>query len=57
MEIYFGMILKFYFKKNLNLKIEKMSMPDVYILEFNEKNESSDFIRDIEDINKLYYIG
>ena len=53
-----GMILKFYFKKEFKFENwKKMSMPDVYILEFNEKNESSDFIRDIEDINKLYYIG
>lgn len=52
-----GMILKFYFKKEFKFENwKKMSMPDVYILEFNEKNESSDFVRDIEDINKLYYI-
>ena len=53
-----GMILKFYFKKEFKFENwKKMSMPDVYILEFNEKNESSEFIRDIDDINKLYYIG
>ena len=53
-----GMILKFYFKKDFKFENwKKMSMPDVYILEFDEKNVSSEFIRDIDKINKLYYIG
>ena len=33
-----------------------MSMPDLYILPFNDKGENQDFIRDIDNIEKIYYI-
>ncbi len=52
-----GMILKFYFKKSFGFEEwKKMSMPDLYILPFDENSNPQDFIRDVENIDKIYYI-
>ena len=52
-----GMILKFYFNKNFGFdEWKKMSMPDLYILPFDENSKPKDFIRDVENIDKIYYI-
>ena len=52
-----GIILKFYFKKNFGFdEWKKMSMPDLYILPFDENSKPQDFVRDVENIDKIYYI-
>ncbi|WP_415295257.1 histidine phosphatase family protein [Candidatus Pelagibacter sp. Uisw_113] len=51
-----GIILKFYFKRNFGFNDWKMmSMPDLYELSI-ENNEIISFYRNIENINKLFYI-
>ncbi len=52
-----GIILKFYFKKNFGFnEWKQMSMPDLYILPFDKNVKDQDFIRDVENIDKIYYI-
>ena len=52
-----GIILKFYFKKNFGFdEWKQMSMPDLYILPFDENSKPKDFVRDVENIDKIYYI-
>tara|TARA_B100000989_G_scaffold230278_1_gene177125 strand:- start:544 stop:1140 length:597 start_codon:yes stop_codon:yes gene_type:complete len=52
-----GMILKFYFNKNFGFdEWKRMSMPDLYILPFDENSKPKDFIRNVENIDKIYYI-
>jgi 2,3-bisphosphoglycerate-dependent phosphoglycerate mutase len=51
-----GIILKFYFKRNFGFNDWKiMSMPDLYELSI-ENNNIISFNRNIENINKLFYI-
>ena len=52
-----GIVLKFYFKKNFGFnEWKQMSMPDLYILPFDKNVKDQDFIRDVENIDKIYYI-
>lgn len=52
-----GIILKFYFKKSFGFdEWKKMSMPDLYILPFDKNSKPQDFVRDVENIDKIYYI-
>jgi len=51
-----GIILKFYFNRNFGFDDWKiMSMPDLYDLSL-ENNEIISFKRNIENINKIFYI-
>ena len=51
-----GIILKFYFNRNFGFDDWKiMSMPDLYELSL-ENNEIISFNRNIENINKIFYI-
>ena len=51
-----GIILKFYFKRNFNFNDWKvMSMPDLYELSI-DNNSITAFNRNIENINKIFYI-
>lgn len=52
-----GIILKFYFKKSFGFnEWKKMSMPDLYILPFDANVKDQNFIRDVDNIDKIYYI-
>ena len=52
-----GMIIKFLFKMEFNFDDWKvMSMPDLYILSFDENNKIIDLKRDINDIEKIFQI-
>lgn len=51
-----GIILKFYFKRNFNFNDWKvMSMPDLYELSI-DNNSIISFNRNIDNINKIFYI-
>ena len=51
-----GIILKFYFSRDFGFNDWKvMSMPDLYELSL-ENNEITSFKRNIENINKIFYI-
>jgi len=52
-----GIILKYFF--NIQFAFEdwkKISMPDMYYLEFNEENKVTEYKRDIEGIEKIFTI-
>ena len=52
-----GIILKYFF--DIQFKFEdwkKISMPDMYYLEFNEENKVTEYKRDIEGIEKIFTI-
>ena len=52
-----GIILKYFF--DIQFKFEdwkKISMPDMYYLEFNNENEITNYKRDIEGIQKIFTI-
>ena len=52
-----GIILKYFF--DIQFKFEdwkKISMPDMYYLEFNDENKITNYKRDIEGIEKIFTI-
>ena len=52
-----GLILKYFF--DIQFKFEdwkKISMPDMYYLEFNNENKITNYKRDIEGIDKIFTI-
>ncbi len=52
-----GMIIKFLFKIDFGYKDWKiMSMPDLYILDFDSENKLIDYKRDIKDIQNIFQI-
>ena len=52
-----GIILKYFLNTNFTFNDwKKISMPDMYCLEFNENNKVISFNRDIEDIEKIFTI-
>ena len=52
-----GMIIKFLFKMEFKFDDWKiMSMPDLYILDFDENNKIIDLKRDINNIEKIFQI-
>jgi len=52
-----GIILKYFLNTNFTFNDwKKISMPDMYCLEFDENNKVINFNRDIEDIEKIFTI-
>ncbi len=52
-----GIILKFFLNTNFTFNDwKKISMPDIYCLEFDEKNKIIDFKRDITGIERIFTI-
>ena len=52
-----GIILKFFFKMNFGFNDWKtMTMPDIYLLNFDEKNNFIDFKRDNNNIERIFQI-
>ena len=52
-----GIILKYFF--NIQFAFEdwkKISMPDMYFLEFDKENKVTEYKRDIEGIEKIFTI-
>tara|TARA_B100001057_G_C22860863_1_gene954456 strand:+ start:2691 stop:3251 length:561 start_codon:yes stop_codon:yes gene_type:complete len=52
-----GIIIKYYFGLGFNFDMWKaISMPDLYKLQFDENNKAKKFIRDVENIENLFYV-
>ena len=52
-----GIILKYFFDIQFNFEDwKKISMPDMYYLEFNNENKITNYKRDIEGIEKIFTI-
>ena len=52
-----GIILKFFFKMSFGFNDWKtMTMPDIYLLNFDEKNNFIDFKRDNNNIERIFQI-
>lgn len=52
-----GIILKYFFKIQFTFEDwKKISMPDMYFLEFNSENKIIEYKRDIEGIEKIFTI-
>jgi 2,3-bisphosphoglycerate-dependent phosphoglycerate mutase len=52
-----GIILKYFFDKQFTFEDwKKISMPDMYYLEFNNENKITNYKRDIEGIQKIFTI-
>ena len=52
-----GIILKYFFKLDFNFESwKKISMPDMYILNFDKNIKATGFRRDVENIDRLFYV-
>ena len=52
-----GIILKYFFKLDFNFESwKKISMPDMYILDFDKNKNATGFQRDVANIDKLFYV-
>ena len=52
-----GIIIKYYFGLEFNFDMWKaISMPDLYKIQFDENNVAKKFIRDVENIENLFYV-
>ena len=52
-----GIILKYFFNLEFNFESWKqISMPDMYILDFDKNKNAVGFKRDVENIDNLFYV-